>query len=115
LVKLEMASRTQQSDQIVPPFQRASSIGTTFRVDRYELGLDVSLDDRYVTVDIIREGGEVRAAVLAPTEWWVCEIAGGEVTDGRQKELESGDERRLDRVPRWVEVVLQHVGVARWS
>lgn len=86
-------------------------VATTFEVDCYELGLDVPLADRYVAVDIVRGEGAVTVSVIGRTEWWVLKHRQGRVVDQRRKDVETGKGEGVARVPRWVDVVLRHVGV----
>jgi hypothetical protein len=91
--------------------ERLRDVAASFRVDRYELGLDVSLNDRHATVDVVHKDGNVTAVVMVPDEWWVCEIVDGEITDRQRKVLTDKTSLPALRLPNWVRVVLDHVGV----
>jgi len=107
-----MVSRTQQPDHA-----RSDSSGSTrtpcrtFRVDRYSLGLDVPLTDRFVSVALVRDdSGGVRVRVDDDDVEWVVRVVDGEVEESWRGDC-AGEQAVLGRVPRWVLVVLDHVGV----
>jgi len=107
-----MASRTHQPDQPVSSGAGSRRASRTFRVDRYELGLDVPLTDRFVRVDLTRDRGDsgVRVRVDDDDVEWVVQVVDGEVEESWRRDR-SGEQAVLGRVPRWVLVVLDHVGV----
>ena len=94
-----MATRTQQPHT---PRRRTASLGgaTTFHVDRYELGFDVPLAHRHVTVELARREQGSSVALWNSREEWAFELSEDGVVQ------KSGQ-----NVLRWIGVVLDHVGV----
>jgi len=105
-----MASRTHQPDQVPQRGAKTKRGSRTFRVDRYELGLDVPLTERFVRVDITRDGEGVRVAVDDDQRQWIVRVVDGDIEEQWRRDRTGGREV-LGRVPRWVLVVLDHVGV----
>ncbi len=106
-----MASRTQQPDQSKSRRQVSDGDCRTFRVDRYQLGIDVPLAKRFATVEITRNRTGVRAVIEAEESQWSVRVVDGEIEEQWWRDQAGDDRETLGRLPRWVLVVLDHVGV----
>ena len=106
-----MALRTHQPDTPLRERSRRGRSGRQFIVDRYELGFDIPLAQRFATVDLTRDGDAVQADVHDEEYRWTARLVNGEIVKQWRKELSGGARESLVKLPRWVHVVLDYVGV----